>query len=45
MLVMMGGRERTVEEYGDLLAGVGFRLTGRIPTPSGLSVIEAVPVS
>lgn len=45
MLVMMGGRERTVEEYGELLAGAGFRLTGRAPTPAGLSVIEAVPGS
>jgi hypothetical protein len=44
MLVVLGGRERTVEEYGELLAGAGLRLTGQTPTPAGLSVIEAVPV-
>jgi O-methyltransferase domain/Dimerisation domain len=45
MLVVLGGRERTVDEYGELLAGAGFRLTGQTPTPAGLSVIEAVPAS
>ena len=44
MLVYTGGRERTASEYGDLLAGNGFRLTRIVPTQSSVSVIEAVPV-
>ena len=41
MLVMLGGRERTEEEYKHLLAEVGFRLVRVIPTHSPFSVIEA----
>jgi hypothetical protein len=44
MLVYAGGCERSEEEYHDLLAAGGFRLTRIIPTQSPLSVIEAVPV-
>jgi hypothetical protein len=40
MLVMEGGKERTREEYGTLLAASGFRLTRVIPTRSPYSVIE-----
>lgn len=43
MLVIAGGRERTEEEYGALFAAAGFRLARVIPTPSPLSIIEAVP--
>ncbi|MDQ3917362.1 MAG: hypothetical protein M3348_02720 [Acidobacteriota bacterium] len=43
MLVMTGGRERTVEEYRDLLAGVGLRLNQVIPTAVEFAIIEAVP--
>jgi hypothetical protein len=43
MLLMTGGKERTVEEYRQLLAGAGFRLNRVIPTSSDLSIIEAVP--
>lgn len=42
MLVITGGRERTEAEYRALLAAAGFRLTRIIPTPSEMSVIEAV---
>lgn len=42
MLVMTGGQERTGEEYRTLLAAAGFQLTQIIPTPSPLSIIEAV---
>jgi hypothetical protein len=40
MLVMEGGKERTKEEYGTLLAASGFRLTRVIATKSPYSVIE-----
>lgn len=43
MLVMTGGRERTVEEYRDLLAGSGFRLNQVIPTAAEFAIIEAIP--
>jgi hypothetical protein len=41
MLVILGGRERTEEEYQRLLSGAGFRLARVIPTHSPFSVIEA----
>jgi SAM-dependent methyltransferase len=44
MLVMTGGQERMVSEYGTLLAKVGFRLTRVIPTDSPFHVLEAVAV-
>lgn len=44
MLMMTGGRERTEEEYRLLLRSTGFELTRVIPTPSMLSIIEAVKV-
>jgi hypothetical protein len=44
MLVMTGGRERTIEEYRTLLAAAGFRLTRIVPTPSPMSVVEAEPI-
>jgi hypothetical protein len=44
MLVMTdGGRERTVAEYRELLAGSGFRLDRVVATGAPVSVIEAVP--
>jgi hypothetical protein len=44
MLVYAGGCERTEEEYRDLLAASGFRLSRIVPTQSPLSLIEAEPV-
>jgi len=41
MLVIPGGRERTVEEYSAALGRAGFRLTRVVPTHSPVSVIEA----
>jgi hypothetical protein len=41
MLVVLGGRERTEEEYEHLLAAVGFRLVRIISTHSPFNVIEA----
>jgi hypothetical protein len=43
MLLMTGGKERTVDEYRQLLAGAGFRLNKVIPTSPDLSIIEALP--
>jgi SAM-dependent methyltransferase len=41
MLVMLGGRERTEEEYERLFQEASFRLERVIPTHSPFSVIEA----
>jgi hypothetical protein len=42
MLVSPGGVERTAEEYRELLAQAGFRLTRIVPTASPYSIVEAV---
>lgn len=42
MLVMLGGRERTAEEYGAMLERAGFTVTQVIPTPGMFGLIEAV---
>jgi hypothetical protein len=41
MLMLPGGRERMENEWRDLFAGAGFRLTRVIPTKSPFCVIEA----
>jgi hypothetical protein len=41
MLFFPGGRERMEQEWRDLFAGAGFRLTQIVPTKSPFSVIEA----
>ena len=43
MLVLTGGRERTSQEYSDLLNDSGFHLKQVIPTVAGLGIFEAVP--
>jgi hypothetical protein len=43
MLVLTGGRERTEQEYRDLLREAGFELVTIVPTEAGVSVIEARP--
>ncbi|BBX06647.1 hydroxyneurosporene-O-methyltransferase [Mycolicibacterium aichiense] len=42
MLLNLGSRERTAEEYRALLANAGFRMTRVVPTASPLCVVEAV---
>ena len=42
MLVLSGGKERTENEYRELLTSAGFTMTKAIPTSSQLWVIEAV---
>jgi hypothetical protein len=44
MLVGNGGQERTLVEYGVLLAGSGFQILSVAPGGGGLSVLEARPV-
>jgi hypothetical protein len=41
MLVLLGGRERTVAEYAALLAAAGLRLTADVPTAAGVHVLSA----
>lgn len=44
MMAMFGkARERTAEEFGDLLAQAGFDLARVVPTSSPVSIIEALP--
>lgn len=41
MLVLLGGRQRTREEYEQLLTGVGFVFRREIDTHAGISILEA----
>ncbi|MGH9558806.1 MAG: methyltransferase, partial [Bryobacteraceae bacterium] len=43
MLIAAEGQERTAEEYETLLDKAGFRMTRVVPTPSPVSIVEAVP--
>ena len=44
MLAVVGGRERTAAEYGELFVAAGFELTRVIPlVPTAWSVIEGSP--
>ena len=43
MLVLTGGKERTREQYRDLLASVGFHLRRVIDASQGMSLMEAIP--
>jgi len=43
MMVMLGGRERSLEEFRALLEAAGFQLTRVIPTESLFQLIEAIP--
>jgi hypothetical protein len=44
MLVMLGGQERTADDFERLYAEAGFRLTDIIRTGSPMAIIEGVPV-
>ena len=44
MMVLFGGRERTVEQYARLLAAAGFRLGDIVPVAPELCVIEGFSV-
>lgn len=43
MIAFVGGKERTAEEFRELLASAGFALQRVVPTRSPLSLLEAVP--
>jgi hypothetical protein len=45
MMVVLGGKERTTDEYRELLAQAGLSMTGEIPTSSGFAAVEAVVAS
>jgi hypothetical protein len=42
MLAVLGGRERTEQEFRELYQRAGLKLTRVVPTPSMLSVVEGV---
>jgi len=44
MLVMLGGRERTAEEYGAMLQRSGFAMQRVIPTGGLFGLVEAVKI-
>lgn len=43
LLLLLGGRERTREEYAKLLGEAGFQLERVVPTVGAVSIVEAVP--
>ena len=43
MLVMLGGQERTADDFERLYAEAGFRLTDIISTGSSMAIVEGVP--
>jgi O-methyltransferase/methyltransferase family protein len=43
LMLLVGGKERTSEQYRELFAKAGFRLTGVTETPAGISIVEAQP--
>lgn len=44
MLVLTGGRERSMDEYRELLDSTGFRLNRVVRTAAHFAVIEAFPI-
>ncbi len=44
MMLLVGGRERTEEEYGRLFSAAGLTLHRVIPTAMEVSIIEGLPV-
>jgi O-methyltransferase domain/Dimerisation domain len=44
MMVGLGGKERSAEQYATLLAASGFRMTSVLPTSTEFSLIKAEPV-
>jgi hypothetical protein len=44
MLVVLGGKERSEDEFVRLLGHANFELKRVVPTACSLSIIEAVPV-
>ena len=44
VMLTIGGRQRTFEEYSALLRDSGFAMTRQIDTHSGIAVIEATAI-
>lgn len=44
MMALITGRERTAEEFRDLLGKAGFRVIRIVPTKSSVSIVESVAV-
>ena len=44
MMVLTGGRERTVDEYRELLASTGFGVNRVLPVTGDFNIIESLPV-
>ena len=44
VMLTIGGRQRTLREYSDLVRDAGFTMTREIDTQSGISIIEAIAV-
>jgi hypothetical protein len=44
MLVMLGGQERTADDFERLYAEAGFRVSEIVHTGTSMSIIEGVPV-
>jgi ubiquinone/menaquinone biosynthesis C-methylase UbiE len=44
MMVVNGGRERTLAEFQSLLSASGFAFTNLVPTKSLVQVVEGIPV-
>ena len=44
VMLTIGGRQRTLREYADLLRDSGFSMTRDIDTHSGISIIEATAI-
>ena len=44
MLVMLGGRERTLEQYADLCQAAGFRFRRIVQAGMFFGIIEAEPI-
>jgi hypothetical protein len=45
MMLIVGGRERTEEQYRQLLSQAGLKLNRIISTAHEISIVEAVPVA
>jgi hypothetical protein len=43
LLLLLGAKERTRQQYSELFAKAGFKLTNVTPTTSPVSIVEAIP--
>lgn len=44
MMVLTGGKERTLDEYGELLASAGFGVNSVLPVAGDFNIIESLPI-